>query len=306
MTLITLLGLSVVIFVFLRLIPGNATTLLLGADVSSSSAQLHDLQHRLGLDRPAPVQYATWLGHALRGDLGRSLFSNRAVTAEIGARLPTTAELSIVALVLAALVGIPAGVLSALGHNGAVDQGLRVASILGLAVPNFWLGTMVIVFGARWFHWIPPASYTSPFRDPVRNFEEFVIPGIVVGLAFAASLTRITRSAVLDVRREDYIRTASAKGLTGRVVVGRHILRNSMIPVVTLLGVQLGLIVAGTVIVENVFNLPGMGRLILDGITRKDFPLVQGIVLLYGTFVVVVNLATDCAYGLIDPRIRYT
>lgn len=305
LALVTLVGLSVVVFLFLRFIPGDATTLLLGADVSSSPAQLHELRHKLGLDRPAPVQYITWLGHVLRGDLGRSLFSNRTVTTEIGSRLPTTAELAGVALLVAALFGIPAGTLSALRHNRATDQVLRVVSIVGLAVPNFWLGTMVLVFGARWFNWIPPVSYTSPLSNPLRNIEEFIVPGLVVGLAFAATLTRMTRSAVLEVLREDYVRTASAKGLMPRVVVGRHVLRNSLVPVITLLGVQIGLIVAGTVIVENVFNLPGMGRLILDGITRKDFPLVQGIVLLYGTFVVLINLLVDWAYGLIDPRIGF-
>jgi len=301
----TLAGLSFVIFLFLRFIPGDATTLLLGADVSSSPAQLHELRHRLGLDQSAPVQYFTWLGHVLRGELGRSLFSNRSVTAEIGARLPTTAELALIALLVAALFGIPAGTLSALRHNRTTDQVLRAVSIIGLAVPNFWLGTMVLVFGARWFNWVPPISYTSPFTDPLRNLEEFIIPGLVVGLAFAATLTRLTRSAVLEVMREDYVRTARAKGLMPRTVVVRHVIRNSLIPVVTLLGIQLGLIVAGTVIVENVFNLPGMGRLILDGITRKDFPLVQGIILLYGTFVVLINLLVDWTYGIIDPRIHY-
>jgi len=305
LALATLAGLSFVIFLFLRFIPGDATTLLLGADVSSSPAQLHELRHRLGLDQSAPVQYFTWLGHVLRGELGRSLFSNRSVTAEIGARLPTTAELALIALLVAALFGIPAGTLSALRHNRATDQVLRTVSIIGLAVPNFWLGTMVLVFGARWFNWVPPISYTSPFTDPLRNLEEFIIPGLVVGLAFAATLTRLTRSAVLEVMREDYVRTARAKGLMPHTVVVRHVIRNSLIPVLTLLGIQLGLIVAGTVIVENVFNLPGMGRLILDGITRKDFPLVQGIILLYGTFVVLINLLVDWTYGIIDPRIHY-
>ena len=305
LALATLAGLSFVIFLFLRFIPGDATTLLLGADVSSSPAQLHELRHRLGLDQSAPVQYFTWLGHVLRGELGRSLFSNRSVTAEIGARLPTTAELALIALLVAGLFGIPAGTLSALRHNRATDQVLRTVSIIGLAVPNFWLGTMVLVFGARWFNWVPPISYTSPFTDPLRNLEEFIIPGLVVGLAFAATLTRLTRSAVLEVMREDYVRTARAKGLMPHTVVVRHVIRNSLIPVLTLLGIQLGLIVAGTVIVENVFNLPGMGRLILDGITRKDFPLVQGIILLYGTFVVLINLLVDWTYGIIDPRIHY-
>ncbi len=304
LALLTLLGLTLIVFVFLRVIPGSETTMLLGSDTSSSPQQVAELRHDLGLDRPIPVQYGDWIWGILRGDLGNSLFTGRPVTSEIVHRVPTSAELAVLALILAALVGVPAGVASALRRDQAADHVIRLMSIVGLAVPSFWLGTMVMVYGAQWFNWIPPVSYTSPFESPLRNFTQFIVPAAIVGLALAASLTRMTRSAVLEVVQEDYVRTARAKGLGGWQVLGRHIMRNSLIPVITLYGVQVGYVVAGTVLVEAVFSLPGLGRLILDSITRKDYPVVQGIILFYGTLIVFVNLAVDLIYVVVDPRLR--
>ncbi len=299
-----LIGLSLIVFLFLRIMPGSTTTMLLGSDVSNSPEQVAELRHQLGLDRPIPVQYLRWLGDLVRGQLGKSLFTGRSVWSEVTARLPTTFELSVLALGLSLLVGIPVGVASAVWRDSAADQALRTASIVGLAVPNFWLGTMVLVFGARWFGWIPPAVYVSPTSNLSRNLQQFVIPAAVLGLALAASLARMSRSTVLEVLGEDYVRTARAKGLAGRNVLRRHALPNSMIPVLTLFGVQVGYVVAGSVVVESVFSLPGLGRLLLDSIGHKDYPLAQGIVLLYGALIILVNLLVDFGYSVLDPRVR--
>lgn len=304
LALLSLVGLTLLVFVFLHAIPGDAAVLVLGDTANVSQEQLAQTRHRLGLDRPLPVQYARWLGGILRGDLGSSLFTSRPVWHEIRDRIKVTFELALLALTCSLLVGVTAGTVAAVRHGRAGDQAVRVLAILGLAVPNFWLGTMVIVFGARWFGWIPPVQYVEPWRNPGQNAAMFLVPALVVGLALAASLSRMTRSAVLEVAREDYVRTARAKGLPGRAVLLRHTLRTALIPIITLFSIQAGAVIAGTVVVENVFNLPGMGRLVLDSISRKDFPLVQGIVLLYGGFIVLANLATDLLYGVIDPRIR--
>lgn len=302
--LISLAGLSLLVFTFLRIIPGDTAVLVLGPDAASSPEQVDELRAQLGLDDPLPVQYVRWVGDLLRGDLGHSLFTGRPVSHEVGNRLSTTVELAVMALAISLIAGVSAGTASAVWDGRARDQLIRVISILGLSMPNFWLGTMVIVYSAKWFGWIPPVQHINFWEDPSRNLQQFVVPGLVVGLGLAASLSRLTRSAVLEVMRDDYVRTATAKGLTARAVLFRHTLRNSLIPIVTLFGVQVGGVVAGTVVVENVFNLPGLGRLILDSIARKDYPLVQGIVLLYGTLIVLVNVVTDIVYGLVDPRIR--
>jgi peptide/nickel transport system permease protein len=301
---ISLLGLTLLVFVFLRAIPGDAALLVLGADASASPAQVAELRHQLHLDESLPAQYVRWLGGLAHGSLGRSLFTTRPVWREISDRISTTFELALLALACSLSVGVGAGTFAALRRGRPGDQALRFVSILGLAIPNFWLGTMVIVFGARWFGWIPPVQYVALWRDPGRNLQMFIVPAVVVGLALAASLSRMTRSAVLEVAQEDYVRTARAKGLASRHVLLRHTLRNALIPIVTLFSVQVGAVVAGTVVIENVFNLPGLGRLLLDSISRKDFPIVQGIVLLYGTFVVIANMITDGLYGVIDPRTR--
>lgn len=304
LSLISLFGLTMLVFVFLRAIPGDTAVLILGPDAAASPEQVAEVRRRLHLDDALPVQYGHWLGDLARGDLGSSLFTHRPVWHEIRDRIGTTFELALLALTCSLIVGVSAGTIAAVRQGRSGDQVVRFIAILGLAVPNFWLGTMVIVFGARWLGWIPPVQYVELWRDPWRNLQMFVVPALVVGLSLAASLSRMTRSAVLEVSREDYVRTARAKGLTGRMVLMRHTLRTAMIPILTLFSVQVGGVIAGTVVIENVFNLPGLGRLILDSISRKDFPLVQGIVLLYGTFVVLANLTTDLLYGVVDPRIR--
>lgn len=301
---VSILGLTIVVFVFLRAIPGDTAVLILGPDSAASEEDVRLLREELGLDDPLPVQYLRWLGDIVQADLGKSLFTGRTVTDEVSNRVETTLELAALALLISFVVGVTTGTASALWRGTIQEQFIRFFSLMGLAIPNFWLGTMVVVYSAKWFGWIPPVQHTSIFSDPSRNLQQFMIPAAVVGLSLAASLARLSRSAVLEVLREDYIRTARAKGLHSRAVLFRHTLRGSLIPIISLFAVQVGAVVAGTVVIENVFNLPGMGRLLLDSIGRKDYPVVQGIVLLYGTFIVLVNIITDIAYGFIDPRIR--
>lgn len=303
--LFSLFGLSILVFVLLRAVPGDAAIFLVGGDSTATQAQLDAVRAKLGLNEPLPIQYVDWAGHMLRGDFGRSLFTNETVVHALGTRLPVSLELGLIAMTFAITIAFPVGIFSAILQDSATDQVLRFLSILGLAIPNFWLGTMVVIFGSRWFGWIPPVGYVSIFSDPWKNLQQFIIPSIVLGAALGASLTRMMRSSVLEVMREDYIRTARAKGLTNRNVIRVHMLRNALIPVITLFGIQFGIVVGGTVVIENIFNLPGMGRLILDAINRRDYPLVQGVVLAFGFAILLINLLTDLAYGWLDPRITY-
>jgi len=299
--LLSLLGLTVVVFALLRAVPGDAAVLKAGPD--ASVAEVAQLRGEMGLDAPLPVQYTHWLGAALHGDLGRSIFTSETITHALLQRLPVTFQLGGSALALAVVLAFPIGIFSALRQDTWEDQSLRLLSIIGLAVPNFWLGTMAIVFGARLFHWIPPIGYVPVFVDPLKNFQQFAVPTAILGVGLAASLVRMMRSSTLEVLHEDYIRTARAKGLAASAVIRRHMLKNALISVVTLFGIQAGTVIGGTVVLENIFNLPGMGRLVVDAINRRDYPIVQGVVLTFGTFVLLVNLVTDLAYAWLDPRI---
>lgn len=302
---VSLVGLTVMVFFFLRVVPGDAAVLVLGENTSASPEQVEALRRDLGLTKPLPVQYVDWVGDLAIGNLGSSLFTGRSVEYEVASRISATLELAVLSLVVALLLGVAVGTFSAIRQGRMSDQLARFASIMGLAIPSFWLGTMVLVFSARWFGWNPPVSHVEFWADPWGNIQQFLVPSLVLGLALAASLARMTRSAVLEVLREDYIRTAQAKGLTGRAVLVRHTLRTGLIPVITLFGVQIGAVIGGSVIIENVFSLPGLGRLMLDSVTRKDYPIVQGIVLLYGAFILIANLVIDILYGVLDPRVRY-
>jgi len=301
---VSLFGLSILVFVLLRAVPGDAALFIAGEDVSDST-RAEEIRTELGLNDPLAVQYLRWAGDVLRGNLGRSLFTQEAVTHALRVRMPVSLELGLLALGLAVSLAAPVGILSAIRQDRWEDQSLRLLSIIGLAVPNFWLGTMAVVFGARWFDWIPPVGYSPFFQDPWRNVQQFAVPAVILGVALAASLTRLLRSSMLEVLREDYVRTARAKGLSNFVVIRRHMLKNAMIPVVTLFGIQVGTIIGGTVIIENIFNLPGMGRLVIDAISRRDYPVVQGVVLAFGAFILLVNLITDLSYVWLDPRISF-
>ena len=301
---VSLIGLSMLVFVLLRVVPGDAAVFLAGAD-NSSQEHVEEIRKSLGLSDPIPIQYLRWALNTLRGNMGESLFTRETVGHALMVRLPVSVELGVLSLGLAVLIALPIGIISALRQDTGTDQTLRLISIIGLAVPNFWLGTMAIVFGSKYLNWIPPVGYESFFSSPSQNLQQFMIPAVILSAGLSASLVRMLRSSMLEVMREDYIRTARAKGLNTFAVVRHHMLKNALIPVVTLFGIQAGTLVGGTVIIESIFNLPGMGRLVIDAISRRDYPLVQGVVLAFGTFILLVNLLTDFVYVWLDPRISY-
>jgi peptide/nickel transport system permease protein len=303
----TLLGVSVVTFLFLRLIPGDAITARLGTSTALSADQLERMRAYFGLDQPLYQQYLNWVGSLLHGDAGFSIRSGLPVTAEIAARLPVTIELALAAGVVALVIGVPLGLISALRPDSAADLIGRTMGLVGLALPNFWLGTLLILLFARYLHWMPnTGGYVDFFTDPGGNLRFLIFPALTLGFGIAAVVMRTTRSAMLDVLGADYIRTAQAKGLSGPRVVERHALKNGMIVVVTILGIQIGYLLGGAVIVEEVFALPGIGRMLLNAINQRDYALVQGGVLVIAVLFVVTNTLVDVVYGFLDPRIRYT
>jgi peptide/nickel transport system permease protein len=301
----TLLGVSVIVFVMMRLIPGTVVEQLLGQSALISEETLRSLRAFFGLDRPWHVQFTDWLGGALRGDLGTSWRSDRPVLDLILARLPVSAELAVGAVAWSLLLGVPLGALAALRRGTTCDSSIRFTATLGLSVPAFWQGTLLILVFSLYLQWMPPLQWVSITEDPRGNLSLIALPVVTLGTATAAVITRMTRSSMLDVLRQDYVRTARAKGAAEPRVAGRHGLRNALIPVVTVAGVQMGYILGGIVVVEDVFNLPGVGRLLLDAIFQRDYPVVQGTILVGAALFMLLNLAVDLLYAVIDPRIRY-
>ena len=264
------------------------------------------LERRLGLDVPVYVQYGRWIGGILlHGSLGESLLGRWAVEEEILGRLPVTIELGVMAIIIGLLIALPVGIYSAIRQDTAADYLGRSIAIIGLATPNFWLGIMVMIFPAIWWGWAPPMELVSFTEDPLGNLGVFIIPSLILGTASAAATMRMMRTMMLEVLRQDYIRTAWSKGLRERVVIIRHTLKNALIPVVTLIGLQLPILVGGAVIMENIFNLPGIGRLLLKALDERDYPMVSGINLFFATGVVLLNLLIDLIYPYLDPRVRY-
>lgn len=303
----TLFFASVIVFVTVRLIPGDVIDLMLSQnDVRADKLSRDALLETLGLDRPMWQQYLRWVGAILfHGDLGRSLWQSTPVSELLFARLPVTFELGLLALIVALAIAIPVGVYSAVRQDTAGDYITRSFSILMLAVPSFWMGTMVMVFPSIWWGWSPEVKFV-PFReDSVQNLKQMIIPAIILGTALSAITMRLTRTMMLEVLRQDYIRTAWAKGLSEPLVVWRHALRNALIPVVTLVGLQAPLLLGGTVIVEQIFVIPGMGNLLLDAVTQRDYPIITGVFLIVGVAVMLINLLVDLSYGLLDPKVRY-
>jgi peptide/nickel transport system permease protein len=266
---------------------------------------LDALRAKLGLDKPLYVQYGTWLGQVMQGDLGESLWTKRPVLEEMVRRLPVSAELGAMAIVVALLLALPVGVLSAIRQDTVQDYTARSLAIIGLSVPAFWKATLIIVLPSIWFGWAPPLQFTSYAQNPWQHFSQFIAPAIILGIASGASIMRLTRALMLEVLRQDYIRTAWSKGLRERRVVVKHALKNAIIPVVTIVGIQIGQIASGTVIMETIFGLPGMGRFLVDAIYQRDYPVVQGVNLLIASIIVCVNLLVDVTYAYLDPRIRY-
>lgn len=304
-----LLGISVVVFLIMRLLPGDVAAMILGGDEESGTAAsaeaIEALRVQLGLNQPLWVQYVDWIWGLLRFDAGNSLWSGRPVLVEIGERIPLTLELAFLALAISMLIAIPIGVYSAVRQDSWVDYLMRSISIAGLAVPSFWLGTLTILFLTLWFNWTPPLGYMPFTRNPMVNLQQLIWPALVLGFGNAALISRMTRSTMLEVLQEDYVRTAQAKGLKPRVVLGKHALRNAVLPVLTLGAIELGGLLGGTVVMETIFTLPGIGRYLVDAIYHRDYPVVQTIILLMGVLYVVLNLIVDILYGVFDPRIRY-
>jgi peptide/nickel transport system permease protein len=294
---------SLIVFSLARFIPGDVVTLMM--EENQYAKDLEEMRAKLGLDRPIYVQYFEWMARALRGDLGHSLYTNRPVLHELTGRLPVSLELGGIALLFAVLMGVPIGILAAVRQDTLKDYVARSGAILGLSVPGFWLGTLVIVLPAIYFGWSPSIQFTRFGDDPWGHVTQFLLPGFLLGVASAASVMRLTRTQLLEVLRQDYVRTAWSKGLAEPRVVLKHSLRNALIPVVTVLGIQIAQILSGTVIFESIFGLPGMGRFLFDAISERDYPVIQGINLMVVTTVVAVNLAVDVAYAWLDPRIRY-
>ncbi len=302
----TLILASIIVFVTIRLIPGDVIDLMLSQnDIGADRRSRDQLIHTLGLDRSMPEQYLRWIVAVLQGDLGNSLWRATPVLQEVLDRLPVTFELGLMALLIGLLIALPIGVYSAMRQDTATDLAARSTSILLLAVPNFWMGTMVVVFPSIWWGWSPEVNYVKFSDDPGQNFKQMIVPALVLGTSLSAVTMRMTRTMMLEVLRQDYIRTAWAKGLPERVVVVRHAVRNALIPVVTLIGLQAPLLIGGAVIIEQIFVLPGMGLMMLDAVNQRDYPVITGVFLVVGVSVMLVNLLVDLSYGLLDPRVRH-
>lgn len=299
-----LLGILAVVFLLIRLIPGDAVQLFLGTQVEMTPAQLAELKRFFGVDKPIYAQFIDYLGRIVRGDFGVSLRTSRPVLPDIMQKLPLSFQLATFALVVAMVIAIPLGIASAVKRNSRLDVAARVGGLLGLSMPNFWLGAMLILLFSRYLH-VSLGQYVPITRNPLGTLQSLYLPALALGAAIAAILMRYVRSSLLEVLGQEYIRTARGKGLQGTVVMLRHALPNALIPVITVLGFQMGYLLGGTVVIEEIFALPGMGRLVLQAIFQRDYPVVQGVVLVIALLFVITNLVVDLLYAWIDPRIRY-
>jgi len=296
---------SLAIFSLVRILPGDAVIMQLDQAAAPSPETLARARRELGLERPFLAQYRTWITGALHGDLGRSLITRRSVTSELGKRINLTSHLAVMSIIVAMLIALPIGVLSAVKQDTASDYLARFFAILGLSLPDFWLATVVITVLAIWVQWIPPVGFAPLWEDPARCLGQLAIPALIIGARLAAVSMRMTRSSLLEVLRQDYIRTARAKGTRERAVIVRHALKNAFIPVVTVIGQQFSVLLGGTVIVEFIFLQPGVGSLMLDAVLLRDYTLIQGAVLFFAAVIVAMNLLVDLSYAWLDPRIRY-
>jgi peptide/nickel transport system permease protein len=266
---------------------------------------LENARHELGIDRPFANQYGTWIWGVVRGDLGDSLVTRRSVTGELSKRITLTLHLAVMAMIIGLLIAIPIGILSAIRQDTAADYGGRLFAVMGLSLPDFWMAVVVITFLTIVFQWFPPRGFEPVWIDPWKNLQQLFLPALIIGWRFSAVVMRMTRSSLLEVLREDYIRTAQAKGLGEQAVIVRHALKNALIPVVTIVGQQFSLLIGGTVIVEFIFLLPGVGSLTLDAVLLRDYTMIQGAVLFFASVMVFMNLLVDLSYAWFDPRIRY-
>jgi len=300
----TVVGISILIFLMVRLMPGDIIDVLFGADVTASEEDKQQAREDLGLSGSYPEQYWSWASGVVQGDFGDSFRNAEPVSDILKRALPITLELMILALLIAVLIGVPLGVISAVRRDSVGDYASRVGGLVGISVPNFWLATLLLLFTSRVFGWVPPLGHVSFFDDPIGNLSQFILPALSISVFTLAIVMRMVRATMLEVLGQDYVRTARAKGVRRRLVVYRHALRNALIPVVTVAGVQLGYIVGGIVVVEDVFTLPGVGRLLLDAIFQRDSPVVQGVILLLAAAFMALQLLVDPLYTVIDPRLR--
>jgi peptide/nickel transport system permease protein len=305
----TLLLITVMVFGLMRLVPGDPALLRLMGDTGEAQftqQQLDELRAHLGTDRPWYVQYGSWVGGMLQLDFGVSLYTDDPIATDIATKIPITAELVVVAMLMAVLVAVPLGVYSAVQQDTWGDYASRSIAIAGIAFPNFWVGILIVYFLVRFFDWLPPLGYVNLWENPLTNLQQIIFPAIALGFYNMALIARVTRSAMLEVLRDDYIRTARSKGLKERVVIGRHALKNAFLPVLTISGWQFGRLIAGTVLIETIFLVPGMGKLLIDSIFHRDYIMIQAIVMVVTVVVLVLNLVIDLLYAWLDPRIRYT
>ena len=296
---------SVIVFGLTFLIPGDPVVAILGPDTARTMESIEVARKKLGLDQPLPIQYVNWLAKALRGDLGRSTRNKQPVSETLIQRLPVSIELAFVSIIIAAAIAVPLGILAATRVNSGWDLTASLLSVIGLALPNFWLGILMIWLFAVKLKWLPASGYTSLFEDPVAGLRHMIMPALALGAGASAGLMRHVRSSLLEVLRDDYIRTARAKGLQERRVLLRHALKNSLIPVVTVMGLTLGGLMGGSLIVESIFLVPGVGSLLVTAIFHRDFPVIQAGAMILALFVILINLGVDLLYAILDPRIRY-
>ena len=306
LTIPTLIGVAVVTFFMLRVIPGDVVEVKLRGDGGNvSQEQIERERTRLGLNRPLPVQFADWMVGLATFDLGISMWTGNPVSEEIRLRLELSVQVAIMATIVAVLLAIPLGTLSALFQNTWLDYAIRIFTIAGLAVPSFWLGMLVILSLLLFFNWLPPITFTPIYVDPIANLSQLIWPALAVGYRYAAVVARMMRSSIIEVMKEDYIRTARAKGVFERLVVTRHAMRNALLPAITVIGLEFAFLIGGLVVTEQVFNLNGIGRLFVQAVSRNDFTLIQSLVMLIAVVFIATNLVVDLLYAALDPRIRY-
>jgi peptide/nickel transport system permease protein len=301
----TLLAISVLVFGLMRFLPGDVVSLIAGAQDSMTPEQKAEVRHLLGLDRPAYLEYLRWIGGVVRGDLGHSLWTNESVAQFIVSKLPITVELTALSIALSLVIAFPIGVFSALRANTLADTVLRTVAVLGISLPNFWFAVLLLLLVSKGFGWLPPLDPVALLEDPIANLKQMALPALTLGWTLSASTMRMIRATMLETLRQDYLTTARGKGLDDRVVIIRHALPNALIPVVTVIGLQLGGLIGGAVVIEQVFGLPGVGWLLVNAIATRDYPVVQGTVLFLATAFVLVTLVVDITYAYLDPRIRY-
>jgi peptide/nickel transport system permease protein len=300
----TLIGMSMLIFLMLRLLPGDVLDVIAGTDALGNEAAMERLRESMGLADPLPIQYLKWMGDLLRGDPGNSLRSGEPVAKLLARALPITLELAILAVIISTIVAVPLGVISAVKRDTPLDFASRVGGLIGLSLPSFWIATLMLLVTSRAFGWTPSLRYVPIYQDPIANLKQMLLPSIAIGIQLMAIIMRMTRTTMLEVLNQDYVRTARAKGLADRIVVYRHALKNALIPVITVIGFQLGTLMGSSAIVEVIFGLNGIGNTLLQGIFNRDYTLVQAATLYLAVVFVLINLAVDVLYGFLDPRIK--